>query len=32
MNGMIATGGDDGAVKVWNVKEIIEHKSKSQEN
>ncbi len=22
-NGMVATGGDDGAIKIWNVEEIV---------
>ena len=26
-SGLIATGGDDGAIKIWNAAEIIERKS-----
>ena len=29
--GMIATGGEDGAIKVWNVAEIITKKTKNLE-
>ncbi|CDW88527.1 wd40 repeat domain-containing protein [Stylonychia lemnae] len=30
--GLIATGGDDGAVKIWNAEEILMQKQKNQEN
>jgi WD40 repeat protein len=26
-DGFVATGGDDGAIKVWNVKEILQNKT-----
>ena len=29
--GLIATGGDDGAIKVWNAADIVTKKSKTEE-
>jgi WD40 repeat protein len=31
MDGIIATGGDDGAVKIWNAREILAKKAQSEE-
>jgi hypothetical protein len=30
-DGLIATGGEDGAIKVWNAAEIIAKKTKNEE-
>jgi hypothetical protein len=32
MNGLIATGGDDGAVKIWNAEEILQKKVNNEES